>query len=300
MLAVDGERVVGQYAAWRIDGLLERRTRPFMFALDAMVDPEFRRQGILTAMVQEAHRLWQAEGAACVLAMPNEQWGSVNEKVGWRRVFPLQWQIRPLRLEKIAMRRLGLALSPPAAFSRLWNAYWRRRLLPDPRLVLETVATAGVAFDDLWQRLRENQPLSTIRDAAWIQWRYLSVPDRSYRVLLARRDGRPVGYIVYWLQPFSGGEAGIVAEFLYETGDSGVRDRLVVAVLDQLQAAGAESLIGLAVPGTPTADVFKRVGAIFSWGAFDVWMLPLDAQADFSFLKQPENWSLHGGNFDII
>jgi hypothetical protein len=148
------------------------------------------------------------------------------------------------------------------------------------------------------KRLEDKRPFSIVRDGAWIDWRYLSVPDWPYRVLLARRAGQPVGYIVYWLQSFPGGKAGIVAEILYE--DAGVRDRLMTAVLKALQAAGAESLIGLAVPGTAESDDLKRVGAVFSWGAFDVWILPLDGALDFSRLRERANWLIHGGDFDVI
>ena len=301
MLALTGERVVGQYAAWRVEAIIEGRRRQVMVAIDGMVDPEFRRQGILKALVSEAHRQWQAEGAACVLAMPNENWGAYREAVGWRKVFPLKWQIRPLRLEQTALRRLGLGLKGiPAPISWLWNRYWGRYVKPDSGVAVEAVSEAGATFDVLWDRLKGNRPLSIVRDAAWMNWRFLSVPDRPYRVLLAHRNGEPVGYIVYWLQSFPGGQAGMVADFLYQPGDVGGRDALVAAVLQALEAAGAETLIGLAVPGTPQSDDLKRIGALLSWGAFDVWILPLDEKVPFTLLEQPLNWLMHGGDFDVV
>lgn len=301
MLAVAGEQVVGQYAAWRVEAVIEGQRRPIMIAIDGMVAPEFRRRGILKALVGEAHRRWQAEGAVCVLAMPNENWGAYREAVGWGKVFPLKWQIRPLRLEQIALRRLGLGgKGVPAPLSGLWNRYWGRYVQPDAGVTVEAVTQAGTDFDALWDRLKGSWPLSIVRDTAWINWRFLSVPSRPYRVLLARRNGEPVGYIVYWLQPFPGGQAGMVADFLYQPGDEGGRDTLLAAVLGELAAAGAESLIGLAVPGTPQSADLKRIGAVLSWGAFDVWILPFDEKVPFTILAQPLNWLLQGGDFDVI
>lgn len=298
VVALVGDVIVGQYAGWWIEATINGQRRPLVIAIDAMVDPDHRRQGILTSLVKSAHQVWQDEGAVCVMALLNEQWGSLREKLGWKKSFSLKWHIRPLRLEQIALRRLGVPISTPAPLSWLWNRYWQRFLQPDNGVVVEVVSQAGEAIDELWERLNGNWPHSIVRDAAWINWRYLSAPDRPYRVLLARRNGRTVGYIVYWLQSFPGGQAGIVADFLY--ADGGARDSLTAAVLEQLQAVGAETMIGLAVPGTAQSDDLRRIGALFSWGAFDLWILPLDDAAPFKLLEQPVNWLMHGGDFDVV
>jgi hypothetical protein len=117
-------------------------------------------------------------------------------------------------------------------------------------------------------------------------------------VLLAWRGGQAVGYIVYWLQSFAGGKAGMIGEFLYE--DNGVRDGLGTAVIERLQAAGAESLIGLAVPETAEAEVYRRIGAVFSWGSFDVRILSLDEKLDYSGLRERQAWGMHGGDYDVV
>jgi predicted N-acetyltransferase YhbS len=298
MLAVVGDKVVGQYAAWRVAAVVSGQRRDIMIPIDAMVSPDFRRQGILTGLVDAAHQAWQTEGAALILIIPNENWGGLNERIGWEKAFTIDWQIRPLRLEKIALRRLGLHVQTPEPVSRIWNGYWLRKLAVGGDLVIESVSEAGEAFDGLWKRLEGRRPHSIVRDAVWIRWRYLSVPGRPYEVLLAWRGGQAVGYIVYWLQSFAGGKAGMIGEFLYE--DNGVRDGLATAVIERLQAAGAESLIGLAVPETAEAAVYKRIGAVFSWGSFDVRILSLDEKLDYSGLRERQAWGMHGGDYDVV
>ena len=44
-----------------------------------MTDPEYRRQGILTAIARLAYDTWRKAGIPFVLGLPNEQWGSLEQ-----------------------------------------------------------------------------------------------------------------------------------------------------------------------------------------------------------------------------
>ena len=69
-----------------------------------MTAPEFRRQGILLHLGEEANRHWRASGYAVVVGLPNEQWGSRTRMLGWQTLFPLEWLRFPLHLGRVASR----------------------------------------------------------------------------------------------------------------------------------------------------------------------------------------------------
>src|SRR5947207_15381365 len=54
---------------------------------------------------------------------------------------------------------------------------------------------AGSEFDELWARVGPAYENCVVRDAAWVQWRFLDAPGGVYSVLLAEREDGPSGYI---------------------------------------------------------------------------------------------------------
>lgn len=102
-----GERAVHQFGGIPIRCAGPRGHVTAIVAVDAMTDPEYRRQGLLTAASEQAWRCWRDAGIAFVLGLPNEQWGSRAYALGWRELSALSWRVRPLRLDRIVRRRAG-------------------------------------------------------------------------------------------------------------------------------------------------------------------------------------------------
>jgi hypothetical protein len=194
-------------------GLLSRvhcqgRTEVFSQFCEVMVDPTLRRglrrgatyRALLDAVIGEALRT----GAALVFGLPNE-----NSD----RMVQALFRGRTLHQVSRVLRPTGPAsgLSPTAWPSRLRYAV---RPVADPALL-----------DVLWERCRPEFPLTTIRDRAYLSWRYLRCPHTTYALLLAwdRRRGRPAGLsvlrmgwqgepicaIVDWLVPRDEPAAGV-------------------------------------------------------------------------------------------
>ena len=298
-VAVAGERIIGQYAAIPLPFWMVDQERIVMVCVDGMVDADFRRQGVMSALVTTAHAAWQDGGVVMPIGLWNEQWGQRKEALGWCTYFDLKWRGRPLNLELIAARR-GLWPSTMSfqGFSRLWNRFWARRLSIDATVRIDPIQVADERFDILWQRLRDTISLSIIRDSRWVQWRYLSASEFNYQVLLAQREGQPVGYAAYRLQTFAGGQAGLLAEVFTHPDDVGTHQTLVAQVLENVQNAGAESLITLAIPGTALDKLQARIGGLFSWGTFAVWLAPFASATPL--IQDSAHWVMMGGDFDVI
>ena len=186
-----------------------------MIGVDTMTAPECRRQGMLTAIARFAYDTWRKAGIPFVLGLPNEQWGSRTDALGWKALFPLQWLVRPLQPVALLARRLGIsALSQLPFLDAVWNRWWDRNIQPDETVHTRQVDRAGAEFDVLWQTCRADRQISAIRDSVWVNWRYVKAPTFAYRVLLAERWGQPVGYCAYRLQETAGRKLGFIAELL--------------------------------------------------------------------------------------
>ena len=182
-LAQAEDRLVFQYAGIPTRFSLNHRPADMMVSVDTMTAPEFRRRGLLTRVASEAYARWRDAGIAFVMGLPNDQWGSRSDALGWQPLFPLQWLARPLHPEVILARRWRAPLLNRATLpAALWNGLWDARVRADPSVRLEQVSAAGDAFDDLWRTVEPGWALSTIRDRRWVDWRFLKSPTRAYSV----------------------------------------------------------------------------------------------------------------------
>ena len=224
-----------------------------------MTAPEFRRQGILLHLGEEANRHWRASGYAVVVGLPNEQWGSRTRMLGWQTLFPLEWLRFPLHLGRVASRpgKVPRLLQGPAYLAGEAGA----RLLVRPRvgslarqtgLSVEEATAAGEEFDRLWAALEGAYASCVVRDASYVQWRFLDALPVPYKVLLARREGEPVGYIAYRAWAPRGGHNAYIADLFTAPEDREATKALLGSALQDLWRAKAGVAMVTAVPGSPS------------------------------------------------
>jgi len=272
-----------------------------MISVDGMTAPEFRRRGVLTEVGRFVYDTWRDAGIPFTIGLPNEQWGSRTQALGWEPLFPFQWLVRLLRPATAAARRLGLpapALLHPA--ERLWDRLWHRKTQPDAAVEVHRVDQADAAFDQVWQTCRPDLRISIVRDSQWVNWRYLAAPEVDYRVLLAVRAGRPVGYLAYRIKDTPRARLGFVAEVFTPLAEARGRATLLHHLVRALHAEDVDAILTLAVPQTPLFRAFRQAGFVFSRRAFTVQMIPFDPALPMSFFRNPRHWYLAGGDFDVV
>ena len=297
-IAVDrDERPIFHYAGIPCRLRLPTGTLEILVAVDLWTVPEYRRRGVFTRCAQWVHDHWRRAGVAGLYGAPNEQFGTRDHFLGWRHLFPLRWLIRPLRPEAIVARRLGWsALGRLSAVGAAWNQVWDRRSTLAPEIEIRQVG-----LDDLdgspWPEAKE---WGLERGESWVRWRYLTCPRYPYQVLTARRDGRIVGYLVYRLEEQEGRRFAYVAELVIEDQDPVVTETLISVAITRLSAAGAVAIATLAAPSTELYRVWRRRGFLFSWGSFGVQCLPFSSSMDPTVMRDPNQWTLAGGDLDVI
>ena len=90
-----------------------------------------------------------------------------TDALGWKALFPLQRPVRPLQPAALLARRLGIsALSQLPFWGAVWNRWWYRNIQPDETVHTRRVDRAGSEFDILWQTCRSDRQISAIRDSA--------------------------------------------------------------------------------------------------------------------------------------
>jgi hypothetical protein len=299
-LAFDGERPVFQYAGipqrWSIEG----RERIGVVSVDTMTDPDYRRRGLLTRVAAQAYACWREQNVAFVIGLPNQQWGSRTTALGWQELFGLQWLARPLLPQNYAARRLKLPWLRQATWlGRGWDLWLRPRLEADAGIRVEPTEEAGAEFDRLWEARRARAAFSTVRDAAWVRWRFLASTQRRYELTVSRRGDALRGYAACHVLSSPEKTSGFMAELACDDADPAARDALLRDLIVKLHARGAESLITLAIPGTRHFRWLRRQG-FFRGPGFSVQLVPLATDLPLEHMRDTARWDMSGADFDVI
>lgn len=299
----DGQ-IAGQYAAtpmrFRVDG----QTLPIAHVCDVMTHPEFRRQGILSTVGETAHRNWQESGLAFVSGIPHKGWGSRSAYLNWHQIYRMPWQWLPLNIDDMLRGKSLL----PAAAAKIISAplravvQLRRRRLKKVAgdISIQPVGSADDRFDRIWHHHKKFYKALVVRDAAWIQYRYLQAPDMGYGVLLAERDRQPVGYLAFRIRNLPIGTVGYIADLFCEPDDWPAQAGLIAAVLDYFEQNGARAALTVVSEKSRIYEAFRRSGFWRRYGHFDVSIVPLSKALPMNILDQARHWFSMGGDFDII
>jgi hypothetical protein len=183
--------------------------------------------------------------------------------------------------------------------SHLWGRWLKNRLQKDPQLEFQEITRADNSLDRLWNRCRRDAMFSTVRDSAWVQWRFLSSPTREYRVVLARRGGEAVGYSASHVAKNADKTSAFLAEVVAPDSEPAVRDSLLAEAIESAYAAGADILAALAIPGTVLHKLLRRAGFL-PGPAFAVHIVPFAADLPMEQMRNPQNWRLSGAEFDVL
>lgn len=293
-------RPVFQYAGipqrYELDGV----PASALVSVDTMTDPDFRRRGLLTLVATRAYEAWREAGAAFVIGLPNQQWGSRASALGWQELFPLQWLVRPLEPQALLGRRLRMPwLGKVPGVARLWNAFFDGHLRRDSGLELREVREAGAEFDQLWSRLRTQFAFAAVRDSAWINWRFLRSPLRNYRVVAAWRKGVVAGYFAWRVIEADQHVSVQLAELVCPADDVATRDTLLLELIRLARQMRAQTISTLAIPATPLQRALKHAG-FFAGPGFSVQLVPFRDTPTLEALRVRERWLMSGADYDVI
>ena len=275
------------------------RQATVMVAVDAMTAPAYRRRGILTTVGQDLFRRWRESGIAMALGLPNEQWDRAG--FGWQTLFPLRWRLRLLHPERFLAGRLGWPwLRRWQVAGRALEALWGSPRSGAGGVRVREIDAAGPELDEAWDRCRTGIGVTPVRDRAWVAWRYLSAPHLRYRVLLAERAGRPVGFAAYGVRGTADRRWGLIPELLASPGDLPTSRCLLGEIVYRLGQEDVDGIAALAVPHTRLDRLLRRQGFLWSRGAFSVECMLFAPWLRLQDLRAPGAWHLTGGEFDAI
>jgi hypothetical protein len=162
-------------------------------------------------------------------------------------------------------------------------------------------------FDDFWAKVAPKIALGTVRDRAFLSWRFQGSQFRHYTILTARCGEEIAGYAVLRETELQGLRLGLIVDLLVEPGERGdaAGAGLVREATRRFQAAGLALAGSLALPHTQEYRVLRRNGYVvcpdrFSPQPFQLIVRPHDPSLPMDYLNTPTNWFITIADHDAV
>ena len=229
----------------------------------------------------------------------------ILERLGWKQIAPLKtftYLLRPHRVAKGKLRIPGLREGAAAALlaKQLWQNKSRGEM--DGRLVSREVSRFGAEHDDLWSRVANHYTCAVVRDASYLNWKYVDQPGQDFVRLEIHRDNDLVGVVVVQVRPPDSVypySRGFVVDMVVDPTDRGAVLGACDAATTSLRDRGAD----LAVFYLINDALEQRIREFGFWEREPtryLWMVADTLNnSQVSILKQPDSWLITMGDSDI-
>ncbi|MDD5431732.1 MAG: GNAT family N-acetyltransferase [Candidatus Omnitrophica bacterium] len=198
--------IVGHFSGVPFKFKLGNNTLTAYYALDLMVSPECRRKGIATSILKTSIGSGVLENSLSY-GMAND----IHLSLGTRKFNYLTLGFIP---------RFIKDNSGWFSFSRIKNVF---NIYSKKRIKITSIDSFDEEANEFWAKVSKNYSAATVRDADYLNWRYVSKPYNNYKKFLIRENGEIVGYFVLECKTV----VGLIVEILIDC-----RKDVVNAALD--------------------------------------------------------------------
>lgn len=256
-MARENGRCLGQMATMRVRLWFGGREIQASWGNDYFVrlDAQGRGLGMLLSNAWSDH-----EEAALALGLTPSSY-PLFKKLGFVDVGPIPFCQKILAPGAVARRRLGRVLGTLASPALALGLRLRLGAEPPPPRDVEVrrVTDFTDEYDGLWERAKASYAMCVRRDAAYLKWKYVTIPHRRYDVREARRAGVLVGFAVSREEDYRGTRLGWIVDVFTDTRDQGAKDALLGAVLRSFRESGVVRAQAYSM-NRPLADDLRRHG----------------------------------------
>jgi RimJ/RimL family protein N-acetyltransferase/predicted N-acetyltransferase YhbS len=291
-IAREGPAIVGQYATMPVRLSVRGKEVQASWGMDVMVAPERQRQGLGEVLF----RTWDRNvGASLGLGLSDASY-RLFQKLRWPDVGPIPCLVKPLT--RRALRRPNW----PVGINRLVSAV----TLPFIRIVarnrplraeVRLIQRFDESFTQLWEELAPKFEFAVRRDAAYLNWKYVSAPHVRYSIAALRRDDRNVGYAVYRHVHEPRGRVTLLVDFLADPDDENGLATLLHWVDREARHADSDKIRAFAM-NAAYRRVLRRSGYFVVKSTMEFVVKVNGVDVDPAFYETTDRWHVTLGDSD--
>jgi hypothetical protein len=190
----DNGRIVGQTGSIPVRVKLGAEEVNTGWLVDTMVQQEYRSQAVGSRLMVDAH---EDQPFSLSLGQTAEM-REIQFRLGWKQVSPLQIAQLLVRPGNVLKGKVPMAAAWAADVGLRASHALRERISEPPPFTTRTIDRFDERHDALWARVSRGVPCAVVRDASYLNWKYVDQPGQNF-VRLEFSDGRDVRGLAVWM-----------------------------------------------------------------------------------------------------
>jgi hypothetical protein len=162
--------------------------------VDTMVLPAYRDQAVGSRLMVEAH---DDQPFSLSLGQTAEM-REIQLRLGWKQVAPLQIAQLVLRADSVLKGKLPRPAAWAAGLGLRASGALRGWFSEGPQFTTQAVERFGDRHDRLWQQASPDLTCAVVRDASYLNWKYVDQPGQRF-VCLDVSDGDALRGVAIWM-----------------------------------------------------------------------------------------------------
>ena len=127
------------------------------------------------------------------------------------------------------------------------SKFLRSKQYINSSIKIEEITYFDNEFNQLWNTVKQSIGISVIRDAKYLNWRYVDKPENDHRIVIAKLKDNLQGYIVTKVEQRFGMRHGVILDILTIPEDSSTAFTLLNYAIKTMISEGAEVISALSL-----------------------------------------------------
>lgn len=247
-------------------------------AVDLIVHPKFRGQGIFLAigkfLVNEAEK----QGISIAYGFPNKPAHSGHLKYGWFDVCEVPFLVKPVANNRIAdflgdnrivgsLNRfdvskkimnsvLSAGFSAISFFARVFN---RIQIGNTDNIEICRAESIDNRIGDFWNEVSKDYMNIVVRDEKYMNWRYFEKPNTKYTVLFAEKRGKILGYVILCSENKKNLKYGCIVDILASLEQKSIIQLLISKAVEEFRREKVDLVVCWMLNKSRSGRVYYRI-----------------------------------------
>lgn len=231
-LALDTEnnRLAGQYIVVPRKFVINGRFVECVLSLNTLTRNEYRGQQVFTKLAEAVYEECKNQKKYFCYGAPNQNsFHGFIKKLDFRNIGDVPLYLKILDPLRIVCDKIRIPYNDHRSER---NKSRRKAGKNKSDIAIVGITNKNVQlFDLFWEKIKCKYPVTGVRNAKYVKWRYLNVPLRNYCIYMVLEDHLPCGYIIGRISEVAGMRCGMIVDFLVDTGRKDVGGLLLKKII---------------------------------------------------------------------
>jgi hypothetical protein len=237
-----GGRVVGHMGSIPVSLQVRNRVLQTGWLVDTMVFDEHRRRGLGSRLMVQAH---EDQPFSLSLGQTAEM-REIQLRLGWQQIAPLEIAQLLIRPEHVLRGKLPKPAAMAAGLGLRASTAMRGLLRGKSEVCVKPVERFGERHDTLWQTVSPTVACGVVRDAAYLNWKYVDQPGQRFERFEMFDGDRLIGIAVLSIRDPEATylyRRALLVDVVASMGADGDLERVIRAAASAAESQGADAMV---------------------------------------------------------